>query len=74
MSVSPPPTEWSLGVPKIAMFEIVEWESRFILRINAVKNTDYIKKHSCLKFNFLQKLSGHICLPISGVEAGAPNI
>ncbi len=29
---------------KIAMFEIQEWESRFILELNAKKNTDYIKK------------------------------
>ncbi len=55
-----------LGAPKIATFEIMEWEDRFTLRVNSAKNTDYIKKVHCLEFNFLQKLSGRICLSISG--------
>ncbi len=55
------------------MFEIMEWESRFTLGVNYAKNSDYIKNVSsknCLEFNFGQKLSGRICLSISGVAVG----
>ncbi len=55
------------------MFEIMEWESRFTLGVNAGKNTDYIKNVSnknCLEFNFRQKVSGRICLSISTVDVG----
>ncbi len=53
------------------MFEKLEWESRFTLGVNAAKNTDYKKNVSnknCSEFNFLQKLSGCVCLSISGVK------
>ncbi len=33
-----------VGAPKVAIFEILEWVSKFTLVPNAVKNTDYIKK------------------------------
>ncbi len=72
-----PSSEWSYGALKNAMFEIMEWKSRFTLAMNTAKNTNYIKEVSnknCLEFNFLQKLSGCICLSVSGVEVGAPNI
>ncbi len=36
--------ELSCGVPKTVMFEILEWESRFTLGLNVVKNTDCIIK------------------------------
>ncbi len=56
----------------------MEWESKFTLGLNAVKNTDYIKKSIQIKIvqNSIsyQKLSGHICLPVLGVEVGAPKI
>ncbi len=45
MSISP--QEWSYGARKIDMFRIVQnWKHRFILELNAAKNTHYIKKYS----------------------------
>ncbi len=41
------PQKWSQGAPKIAClkyYNVLEWESRFTLGLNAAKNTDYIKK------------------------------
>ncbi len=40
-------------------YNALEWESSITLRLNAVKNIDYIKKgsnKSCTKLNFLQKI------------------
>ncbi len=47
-----------VGASKIAIFEILEWESKFTLGLNAAKNTNYINKVSiknCSEFNFQQK-------------------
>ncbi len=64
--------EWRWGVPKIAIFEILEWESKFTLGPNAAKITDYIKKKHRMKIvrNSIsyKKLSGHISLSLPGVE------
>ncbi len=45
----------------------------FTLGLNAVKNTDFMKKSSsksCLELNSLQKVMGCICLFSPGVELG----
>ncbi len=36
--------EVDVGTPKIVIFEILKWESKFTLELNAAKNTNYIKK------------------------------
>ncbi len=42
MSISP--RSRGRGALKIAIFEILEWESKFTLGLNAAKNTNFIKK------------------------------
>ncbi len=55
--------EWNYGAPKIAIFEILEWESKFTLVLNTAKNSDYIKKglNKNRKISY-KKLSGRIYL------------
>ncbi len=52
----------------------VEWENRLTLRLNTVKNTDYMKKslkQKLLRIQFPTKnWSGRIRLSLSGVELG----
>ncbi len=44
MSISSKSEARQGGALKIAMFEILEWKSRFTLGLTAAKNTDIIKK------------------------------
>ncbi len=74
------PEKWTQELQKFAIFEIThwEWKSMFTLRLNAAKNTDYIKKWFKQKFlliKFPQKTQWtHIFIfPRNGAR-GAPKI
>ncbi len=53
MHISIFPQEWSKAAPNIGYFlnNVLEWESRFTLGLNAAKSIDYAEK------GFKQKLS-----------------
>ncbi len=57
-------------LPLLKYYDVLEWESEFP-RMDAEKNTDYIKKffkQNLLELNFLQKIpNGRISLSLSGV-------
>ncbi len=52
---------------------VLKWESRFTLGLNAARNTDYIKqcfKQKLFKIKFPKKTHGRIPLFIPGVKLG----
>ncbi len=55
------PQEWSSGFqrfPFLKCYDVLEYESRFTIRMDVTKNTDYTKNYSnknCWELNFLQK-------------------
>ncbi len=59
MSISPGSGASGLqGLPCLKHFNVLQWESRFALQLNAAKTTEYIKKTSNKNYselNFQQK-------------------
>ncbi len=64
---------WLQILPFLKYFNVLEWESRFTLGLNAAKNTDYIKKSfkKLFKIKFATKDQWtHIFISPTGVELG----